>query len=435
MPSTNWSPILLPSSSVAQLAWDAVHAISEAVYTQDYRKPADSPAGQAPHEASLLYGYLACACRGTNWRDRAIARLNEAINSAASLTNSALFGGLCGLGWTIEHLSRLLTEGVDFEDAAGFDSVEQEEEDTDPNADIDALLIRGLERGRWHGPQDLISGLVGFGVYLLERVPSEKAVLGTQLVLYHLEKNAVPTGQGLVWHVPVEALSAPDAQLYPDGYYDLGVAHGVPGVIHFLSEASAAGIDRERADRLLEGAMDWLMAQRNPAGSLARFRKRVAPGESPDSPLAWCYGDLGIMAVLQQVARRAGREDWQKAADDLLDHCLARPADQSGVIDAPFCHGAAGIAHIFNRIYQEGGDPQCHAAALSWFERTLSMRQPGCKDGGFVTASDAPVPNVHPALLDGLIGVALALLAAVTPVEPIWDRMLLLSGREWPIRA
>jgi hypothetical protein len=34
-----------------------------------------------------------------------------------------------------------------------------------------------------------------------------------------------------------------------------------------------------------------------------------------------------------------------------------------------------------------------------------------------------------PEFLDGAVGVALAFLAAVTPVEPNWDRMLLLSGR------
>jgi hypothetical protein len=34
-----------------------------------------------------------------------------------------------------------------------------------------------------------------------------------------------------------------------------------------------------------------------------------------------------------------------------------------------------------------------------------------------------------PAFLDGAIGVALALLSAVAPIEPAWDRMLLLSSR------
>jgi len=34
-----------------------------------------------------------------------------------------------------------------------------------------------------------------------------------------------------------------------------------------------------------------------------------------------------------------------------------------------------------------------------------------------------------PGILEGAAGIALALLAATTPIEPEWDRMLLLSGR------
>jgi hypothetical protein len=38
-----------------------------------------------------------------------------------------------------------------------------------------------------------------------------------------------------------------------------------------------------------------------------------------------------------------------------------------------------------------------------------------------------PVPN--PSFLEGSVGIALALLAAVSPKDPEWDRLLLLSGR------
>jgi len=66
------------------------------------------------------------------------------------------------------------------------------------------------------------------------------------------------------------------------------------------------------------------------------------------------------------VARRAGRDDWQKFANNLLDHCLAWPPDKAGVADAPLCHGATGAAHILNRIYHSENDPRCMDAALMW---------------------------------------------------------------------
>ena len=222
----------------------------------------------------------------------------------------------------------------------------------------------------------------------------------------------------------------------PNGYYNLGVAHGIPGIIHFLGEVTATDIiDQARSHELLAGAVDWLLAQQRPKGSQSRFASWVSPGEeSKNSRMAWCYGDLGILSVLLQVARRTGRRDWRGFAEELLNHCLAWPPDRTGIADAPLCHGAASVAHIFNRIYQTEGDRRCLDAALLWYQRTMAFRQPGTGVGGFSTMtrpdpSAPPAWEASPAFLDGATGVALAFLAAVTPVEPGWDRMLLLSGK------
>jgi hypothetical protein len=72
-------------------------------------------------------------------------------------------------------------------------------------------------------------------------------------------------------------------------------------------------------------------------------------------------------------------------------------------------------------------------AALQWYEQVLAYRQLGTGVGGYssLTRPDPDGPAVldpSPAFLDGANGVALALLAAVTPVEPAWDRLMLLSG-------
>ena len=107
---------------------------------------------------------------------------------------------------------------------------------------------------------------------------------------------------------------------------------------------------------------------------------------------------------------------------------------RSGISDAAICHGAAGAAHAFNRIYQTEGDPRCRDAASIWLERVLEMRKPGQGVGGYL-ALTRPDPRSEeiwepsPAFLDGAGGIALTLLAALTPVEPEWDRLLLLSGR------
>ena len=111
----------------------------------------------------------------------------------------------------------------------------------------------------------------------------------------------------------------------------------------------------------------------------------------------------------------------------------SRPLDQAGVVDAGLCHGAAGLGQLFNRMYQATADETLGRAARFWFERTLAMRQPGRGVGGFSALSAKEDGTRYwdddPGILSGAAGIALALLAATTSIEPEWDRMLLISTR------
>jgi hypothetical protein len=102
------------------------------------------------------------------------------------------------------------------------------------------------------------------------------------------------------------------------------------------------------------------------------------------------------------------------------------------VVDAGLCHGAAGLGHLFNRLFQATGDPGLGAAARSWFERTLQMRRPGRGVGGYEAwqAGDGGEMTwvADAGLLTGATGIALALLGATTATEPVWDRMLLVAN-------
>ncbi|MFZ0322201.1 MAG: lanthionine synthetase C family protein [Candidatus Sulfotelmatobacter sp.] len=443
---TQWSPIFSPSDKLAIAASEAIDAITQSVIARDYESGREQTFPDRTYEPALLYGYLARAQNDLAWAVRATESLNQAIDKAAGQQSGylGLYGGLAGLGWTVEHISHLLnqlsfpaeedqTNGSVSEDET---MVGESEADEDLIGEIDAVLLRGLDKFDSDCAYDLISGLVGFGVYFMERLPRESAVKGIEAVFNNLEKVAQHTSAGIAWHSGPELLPEWQREQCPNGYYNLGVAHGIPGIIHLLSEISVTSIvDQQRSRALLEGSVRWLISQQRPSGSRSTFSSWIVAGEeSTDSRLAWCYGDMGILSVLLQVARRAGREDWHKFANQILDHCLAWPPDESGVKDAPLCHGAAGVAHIFNRLYHDQNDPRCLHAAVAWFERALAMRRPDSGVGGFSSLT-RPVPSepivweASPAFLDGAIGVALALLAATSAVEPGWDRMLLLSGR------
>lgn len=424
-----WRAIFSVFSNAAGLAREALDAIVRDLLAKNFGRGEPPVRRQSAYEEALLYGYLAAAHNDPQWSERAIECLNLEIDSASQMAgNLGLYSGLCGLGWTAEHLSQLF---------ARIQSAEGAGEEGDVTADINAAAVRRLKSGRPETFYDLISGLVGLGVYFLERLLKPDAIHGIRLVFGHLESLAEKTNSGITWHTGVDQLPEWQANLCPNGYYNLGVAHGVPGIIHFLSQISGTAIvEEDRLRRLLDGAVAWVTAQQLPPRSISCFPSWVVPGQEPvGSRFGWCYGDLGIMAVLRQASRRVQRRDWREFADALLDHCLTRQPEEGGVADAPLCHGAAGVAHIFNRIYQSEGDPRCRDASLLWFERALAMRRPGNGVGGFsaLTRPDLGGPVVweaNPALIDGSIGIALALLAALTPIEPNWDRLLLLSGQE-----
>ncbi|MEO8549241.1 MAG: lanthionine synthetase LanC family protein, partial [Kofleriaceae bacterium] len=100
--------------------------------------------------------------------------------------------------------------------------------------------------------------------------------------------------------------------------------------------------------------------------------------------------------------------------------------DRVGVHDATLCHGAAGNAHVFNRMFQATGEVAFADAARAWFARTLELRTTEPIAGFSHRLEDG---SLEPAgtLIFGAPGVGLILHAAITEQEPSWDRLFLMD--------
>jgi len=391
----------------------------------------------------------------------AAALLLERCTEALATTPLApdLYGGFSGVAWTAEHLygPRFAAASEAGWAAAAPASTppgtetpqtpEVPEDDAeDPLAEIDAALLRYLDRSPWTADYDLIRGLAGFGVYALERLPRPSAVACLTKIVDRLAETAEHGPQGTTWHTAPELLPDWQRAIFPRGYYNLGVAHGVPAVVAML-DATAAAAGRmgaagdpaaadlaERARSLGEGSLRWLLAQQLPPGNASRFGATFSPENPPQrSRLAWCYGDPGIAAALLVTARARGDAALAQLAIELALEAGNRPAETAGVRDAGLCHGSAGLAHLFNRMYQETGEPRLAAVSRRWFERALDFRQPGQGLAGyraFQVADDAVTESwrAEPGLLEGVAGIGLALLGGLGDFEPSWDRILMLSA-------
>jgi hypothetical protein len=205
------------------------------------------------------------------------------------------------------------------------------------------------------------------------------------------------------------------------------------GPIALLGSVCGAGVEQATARPLLDGAVRWLLAHSMPSEAGPTFPLWVAPGLEPlPARSAWCYGDPGIAAALLVAARGVGDASWEQSAVELACRAAQRPPAETGVLDACFCHGSAGLAHVYNRMYQATGEPRLGRAAVYWLERTLDFyRLARAAGDSWVQGSRDPArqePWTGIDVVDGAAGVALVLLAATTSVEPTWDRMYLVSA-------
>ncbi|MFL6263651.1 MAG: lanthionine synthetase LanC family protein [Thermoanaerobaculia bacterium] len=380
-----WAPLVEGEAAARALA--AAGAIARDLAAD----PASGPGlSQGRAGLALFFAYRERALGRAEDGELAARHLEAAVEELAEQApDASLFNGFAGVAWTAEHLG------------AG----EDEEAGEDLNEEIDAGLLSLLRRAPWRGGFDLVGGLVGWGVYALERLPRPAAAAMLPLLVERLAERAVPGDRGVVWRGPAGA--------------DFGMAHGAAGVIALLARMLGEGAAGPAAASLLAAAVE---------GALGSSRE----GEAAD--LAWCAGDAGLSAALLAAGRALGRVDWEREARRLANAAAERHADGGAeTFDLALCHGTAGLSHLFHRLYRATGDPACLAAARRWLERTLVRQRPGegiggylCKgrtpDGGFGWIADS-------GFLGGAAGIGLALLAAATPVEPAWDRLLLLSGR------
>ncbi len=348
-------------------------------------------------------------------RQAAFEQMNHAIEAVASeFTRPALYAGFTGVGWAAEHVTKLLSESSE-----------------DLNSDLDGAVEQFVSVTPWKDDYDLISGLVGLGIYCLERDGAPVAKHALELIVERLFETAErPQDEDtLTWFTPPELLIPQQLERSPYGFYNLGLAHGVPGVIALLGRTYSAGIAQDKTKWLLDRAVTWLLKQRLPETAVSCFGDLIARDVAirEDCRLAWCYGDAGIAAALLLAARCTGTKSWEAEALDIAQRSARRAPDTCGVTDACVCHGSAGLAHIFNRIYQATRDELYARTARFWLEWTLQFRKPGKEAAGYLSwgmgANETLELQPKLGLIQGISGVGLALLAAVSDLEPSWDRV------------
>ena len=289
-----------------------------------------------------------------------------------------------------------------------------QQENSDICRDLDYLLLDEFDQ--FDSVQfDLISGLAATGSYaitaradscgaeLLLRVLQMLADLSQQEADYQWWQSSHLTGSPLL------------VAQYPQGYRDLGMAHGNPGVICLLAQAVRYGLHVELARPMLEKSMNWLLTQQNTQPCASRFG-HISESANHPSRCAWCYGDPGVSWAIGQAGLVLQRPDWLTIARQSLDQLFQRAQNQMGFADYALCHGRAGVGHILRRQAALLHQLQWLPLADDLLCQALqSLLQREAQDESFDNCS----------YLEGRAGIGLALMSAYGGLQLNWDAPLL----------
>jgi len=366
---------------------------------------------------SLLHAYHHLVSDAPDRLDSAFSLMQTAFTKVAEeLSSPRLFTGFPGVAWAANHIQHR-TSGVD----------------DDSLHEVDELLLTHICHSEHHQQFDLVHGLVGLGVYFLQRLPRPMAREALTNLVKHLDRSAYRTRNGTSWLTVREVEQELGRERRVAKEFYLGAAHGITGVIAFLSDVMAAGIAVDRAASMLQGAVQWIQGQLDPEADISLLPTSIPleGGEPLPGRMAWCSGDLGASLALYWAGRRLDDDQLTTLALILARHAAGVEPERTDIIDSGICHGAAGAMHIFNRFYQATGEQIFADAARKWFQRILNRQRPGEGLAGFFSYQPSLFEGVtwrsDPGLLTGVSGVGLVLLAATSVVEPGWDSHLLMS--------
>lgn len=365
--------------------------------------------------SSILYwGYMYKFYKKRDYLNICYKKIEEALGLLSKQPGYSSFaGGHIGLLWALCHLYKHNLVDVESNFFDAFDNVALE------------YAMQELSNKNY----DYLHGALGAALYFFERLPNKSAEKALNKILDGLVTLAVDLPEGITWRE--YSLTAPE-QDDSKSFYNLGTAHGVPGIISVLTMFSEAGIKKTISNKVLRKSIDWLLSKKNDPSKIAVFPYYIAPHEpdnDKESRLAWCYGDLGASYCIFKAGEATGNEKWKKEAIEIALKTTKRrdPLDNKQ-LDAAICHGTSGIAYIYFKYYMHTGIKEFKVASDFWQEQTLLLAKYKNGAAGYkrYDALNNKMKNDF-GFLEGAAGIGLVLSSIRKKRHFDWDRSLLLS--------
>jgi hypothetical protein len=200
---------------------------------------------------------------------------------------------------------------------------------------------------------------------------------------------------------------------------DLGVAHGVPGILAALN----LSLPGERA--LAQRYVELILSSAHVANGVHRWGATWDRERAPAPRRAWCYQTVGVASVLHDRAVLDGDDALRALALAALEGTL-HELDIPHWDDA-LCHGRSGVALIYSRVHTAG--ERFAEAARGLANDVLNAHDDAAPFGYRAMNLIQLEPEDRPQFLDAALGIAMFLIEAAAPSERRWLPLLgLLPG-------
>lgn len=335
-----------------------------------------------------------------------LAQALHDFNAGKHYQDMSYGAGAAGLFWLVAHMQQQqLSPGMTPEDWQFL------------NQRFFEQASRWIQSGR----VDNLYGAIG----LLHYLEQTTAVCDNR---QHIDELvALLAGQA---HWDEHGASFPNALLHRNpATIDLGVAHGLSGMALVLLNIQAKGFVSPHLQPLIEGLLTFVAGTYRPLDATNAASQQsgfpvsvVGAGRagSFSNRLAWCYGDITQAIVFQKAGQLLDNPAWLALAAQVGASCAPRRTPEATLVhDAAFCHGAAGLAHLYQQLYQLTGTAAYQVLHQQWLAETVTRLEQ--------ELAAQQYRGKEWSLLEGLPGIGLVLLSATAPTVSMWSNLLFLS--------
>lgn len=291
---------------------------------------------------------------------------------------------------------------------------------------------------------DLIQGIVGVGIYSLNSFSDHRQVHFVEEIIHiliRLTQDILVEGEWVPgWLVPSRYQHREQDQLhYPSGNFNLGLSHGITGVLAFLSVALLRGISVEGQKEAIEKIATWLKGFRKESQDtyfwppVVPFEEAIAASTDRQSPFsgrdAWCYGTPGVARTLFLAGEALKNETLKTFAVESFCTIFQRSREQWWLPGPTCCHGIAGLLLLTLQMANDTQEKDLKEQVVFLNQLLLKFYQPehsfGFKDYN-PCFGEGYAQLDHVGLLEGSTGVLLTLMSVVTSTS-WWHAPFLVS--------